>query len=59
MGQSTKSNSRPLPSPWAMHRQAGGDNMRFMKKILFVLVALVMVSGYLPDKSPGNTQPAQ
>lgn len=51
-----------------MHRQAGGDNMRFMKKVLFALVALAMVSGYgcgskgplyLPDKSPGNTQPAQ
>ncbi|MGA7949257.1 MAG: hypothetical protein WCA45_03740 [Thiobacillaceae bacterium] len=42
--------------------------MRLMKKLLFILVAMAMASAcgcgskgplYLPDKSPGNTQPAQ
>jgi predicted small lipoprotein YifL len=51
-----------------MRRQAGGDNIRFMKKFLFLLVALAMASGYgcgskgplyLPDKSPEKTQAAQ
>jgi predicted small lipoprotein YifL len=51
-----------------MRRLTGGDNMRFMKKVLFILAALAMASGYgcgskgslyLPDKPPGNTQPTQ
>lgn len=51
-----------------MQRQPGGDNMRFMKKVLLILVALATASGYgcgskgplyLPDKGPGNTQPTQ
>jgi predicted small lipoprotein YifL len=51
-----------------MHRPTGGDNMRFMKKVLFILVALAMAAAYgcgskgplyLPDKTPAKAQPAQ
>lgn len=51
-----------------MRRLAGGDNMRFMKKVLFILAALAMALSYgcgskgalyLPDKPAGNIQPTQ